>query len=135
MFMDKSDLVTVTEAAKAMGKTVANIRYYITYNRVGKYKPNGKRLENKAKNGELRVSLSELRGFLHLVDKGLQNHHHAGLNAELGFYYLPEYKRTKHIHRLHPYLGKFIPQLVEYFLDSHTDDFKKNTVHVKMIQR
>jgi len=29
---------------------------------------------------------------------------------------LPEYKRTKHVHRLHPYLGKFIPQLVEIFL-------------------
>jgi len=29
---------------------------------------------------------------------------------------LPEYQRTKHVHRLHPYLGKFVPQLVEIFL-------------------
>lgn len=29
---------------------------------------------------------------------------------------LPEKIRTKHVHRLHPYLGKFIPQLVEIFL-------------------
>ena len=29
---------------------------------------------------------------------------------------LPEFQRTKHVHRLHPYLGKFIPQLVEIFL-------------------
>lgn len=29
---------------------------------------------------------------------------------------LPEKVRTKHVHRLHPYLGKFIPQLVEIFL-------------------
>lgn len=29
---------------------------------------------------------------------------------------LPERIRTKHVHRLHPYLGKFIPQLVEIFL-------------------
>jgi len=29
---------------------------------------------------------------------------------------LPERLRTKHVHRLHPYLGKFIPQLVEVFL-------------------
>lgn len=29
---------------------------------------------------------------------------------------LPEAERTKHVHRLHPYLGKFIPQLVEVFL-------------------
>jgi hypothetical protein len=29
---------------------------------------------------------------------------------------LPQYERTKHVHSLHPYLGKFIPQLVEVFL-------------------
>jgi hypothetical protein len=29
---------------------------------------------------------------------------------------LPEMQRTKHVHRLHPYLGKFIPQLAEIFL-------------------
>jgi hypothetical protein len=29
---------------------------------------------------------------------------------------LPENLRTKHVHRLHPYLGKYIPQLVEIFL-------------------
>ncbi len=29
---------------------------------------------------------------------------------------LPEKYRTKHVHRLHPYMGKFIPQLVEIFL-------------------
>jgi hypothetical protein len=29
-----------------------------------------------------------------------------------------EFERTKHVHRLHPYLGKFIPQLVEVFLKS-----------------
>jgi DNA methylase len=32
---------------------------------------------------------------------------------------LPERERTKHVHRLHPYLGKFVPQLVERFLDRH----------------
>jgi hypothetical protein len=29
---------------------------------------------------------------------------------------LPQVERTKHVHSLHPYLGKFIPQLVETFL-------------------
>jgi DNA modification methylase len=29
---------------------------------------------------------------------------------------LPEHVRTKHVHRLHPYHGKFIPQLVEVLL-------------------
>jgi hypothetical protein len=32
---------------------------------------------------------------------------------------LPERERTKHVHRLHPYLGKFIPQLVEELLSRH----------------
>jgi hypothetical protein len=32
---------------------------------------------------------------------------------------LPERVRTKHVHRLHPYLGKFIPQLVEALLERH----------------
>ena len=35
---------------------------------------------------------------------------------------LPERVRTKHVHRLHPYLGKFIPQLIEIFLRKY---FKK----------
>jgi hypothetical protein len=33
---------------------------------------------------------------------------------------LPERVRTKHMHRLHPYLGKFIPQLVEIFLRKYS---------------
>lgn len=29
---------------------------------------------------------------------------------------LPQSERTKHVHGLHPYLGKYIPQIVEVFL-------------------
>ena len=32
---------------------------------------------------------------------------------------LPQRERTKHVHRLHPYLGKYVPQLVEIFLDRY----------------
>jgi DNA methylase len=32
---------------------------------------------------------------------------------------LPERERTKHVHRLHPYLGKFVPQLVEAMLERY----------------
>jgi DNA modification methylase len=32
---------------------------------------------------------------------------------------LPERERTKHVHRLHPYLGKYIPQLVEELFRRH----------------
>jgi hypothetical protein len=32
---------------------------------------------------------------------------------------LPQHLRTRHVHALHPYLGKFVPQLVETFLQRH----------------
>ena len=38
---------------------------------------------------------------------------------------LPERERTKHVHRLHPYLGKYVPQLVEIFLERY---FTKESV-------
>jgi hypothetical protein len=46
---------------------------------------------------------------------------YAGLDLELSWSErdLPERERTKHVHRLHPYLGKFIPQLVEALLERH----------------
>lgn len=47
------------------------------------------------------------------------------LNWGLSFEHLREADTTKHVHRLHPYKGKFIPQLVEYFLDTHLNTFKK----------
>ncbi len=44
------------------------------------------------------------------------------LGNDLTFLSVKESERTKHVHRLHPYLGKFIPQLVEVFLRKY---FKK----------
>ncbi len=43
---------------------------------------------------------------------------YAGIDLELSWSEeaLPQSERTKHVHGLHPYLGKFIPQLVEVFL-------------------
>ena len=118
------ELVTLDEAARAVGKTAHNIRDYIQRGRIVKYNSGGKRI-TRAQNGELRVSLYELRAFLSLVAQGNEKHHHAGLHPELGFYTLAERERTKHVHRLHPYLGKFIPQLVEWFLARY---FKEDDV-------
>lgn len=39
--------------------------------------------------------------------------------VDLSFVNVREYERTRHVHRLHPYLGKFIPQLVEVFLKNY----------------
>jgi hypothetical protein len=46
---------------------------------------------------------------------------YADLDADLSWSErdLPERERTKHVHRLHPYLGKFIPQLVEELFRRH----------------
>jgi DNA modification methylase len=41
------------------------------------------------------------------------------LGNDLTFIGIREFERTKHVHRLHPYLGKFIPQLVEVFLKKY----------------
>ena len=39
--------------------------------------------------------------------------------VDLSFNHIRESDRTKHVHRLMPYKGKFIPQLAEYCLTSH----------------
>ena len=46
---------------------------------------------------------------------------YSGLDADLSWSErdLPERVRTKHVHRLHPYLGKYIPQLVEELFRRH----------------
>lgn len=43
----------------------------------------------------------------------------AVLGDDLTFIGVREFERTKHVHRLHSYLGKFIPQLVEVFLKKY----------------
>jgi DNA methylase len=52
---------------------------------------------------------------------GTQAQIYAGLDLDLSWSErdLPERERTKHVHRLHPYLGKYIPQLVEELLRRH----------------
>ncbi len=46
---------------------------------------------------------------------------YAGLDLDLSWSEreMPERQRTKHVHRLHPYLGKYIPQLVEALFRRH----------------
>lgn len=45
-----------------------------------------------------------------------QNTKLSNLNLNWSESELPQKKRTRHVHGLHPYLGKYIPQLVEIFL-------------------
>jgi DNA modification methylase len=99
--------------------TISNISYLIQYGRINRYN-NG---------GATMIDQEELKSY---YDKNEIHQQHRngygdkGLNWNLSFTEFKESERTKHVHRLHPYKGKFIPQLVEYFLDNHTDQFKKN---------
>jgi hypothetical protein len=119
-------LLTIKEASvwatNHLGKNItpSNISYLIQYGRV-------KRIE---KDGAVFVSLAELNDYYQLY-KGAREIAYKeklgeDLNWALSFDQYKEKETTKHVHRLHPYKGKFIPQLVEYFLDAHTDSFKKN---------
>ncbi|MBT7470155.1 MAG: site-specific DNA-methyltransferase, partial [Candidatus Cloacimonetes bacterium] len=98
--------------------TTANISYLIQYGKVKKYIYNQSTAINKMElinyynsfNGQRESNWREKLGD--------------DLNWALSFDNLAERDTTKHIHRIHPYKGKFIPQLVEYFLDNHTDNFK-----------
>jgi DNA modification methylase len=91
--------------------TISNISYLIQYGRIKKY----------GNNGNILINLEELKNYYDSFTKERK-----WQNWHLSFSQYTESERTKHVHRLHPYKGKFIPQLVEYFLDSHTDEFKKD---------
>jgi DNA modification methylase len=58
--------------------------------------------------------VSQKQKFSDWQEKNIQN-----FSIDLSFAEVPESERTKHVHRLHPYLGKFIPQLVEVFLKKY----------------
>jgi len=97
--------------------TVSNISYLLQYGRIKKYGSQSNPL----------VDLDELVAYYEAANhKEIQWKEKLGddLNWHLSFTEYTESERTKHVHRLHPYKGKFIPQLVEYFLDDHTDEFK-----------
>ncbi len=97
--------------------TVSNISYLLQYGRIKNYGSNGNPL----------INIEELKQYYDSYDKKEKWKDILGddLDWHLSFEEYKESERTKHVHRLHPYKGKFIPQLVEYFLDSHTDEFKK----------
>ena len=116
-----------TWASSYLGRqvTTSNISYLIQYGKIRKYDERGNL--KRGSNGATKVSLSELKRYYdsNIRERSWKEHLGEDINWHLSFEKLRESERTKHVHRLHPYKGKFIPQLVEYFLDSHTDDSKK----------
>lgn len=118
-------LLTLKEArdwaSSFLGRNISesNISYLIQYGKIKKY----------GENGSTQINVNDLKLYYQLSNgkmeaewkKKLGN----DLNWNLSFDQLREKDTTKHVHRLHPYKGKFIPQLVEYFIDDHIDDFKQ----------
>lgn len=121
------DLLSIKQASewatKHLGKTVtsSNISYLIQYGRISKIGDNGNVVISK---NELRQYYESYNGHRQISWKEQLGEE---LNWALSFDQYKEAETTKHVHRLHPYKGKFIPQLVEYFLDNHTDNFKNQT--------
>ncbi len=122
---EPGDFLTFKEASEWASEhlqkkvTASNISYLVNYGRIHKY----------GENGDTFVSRNELTEYYKSFNGKREIHYKnklgEDLNWALSFDQYKEAETTKHVHRLHPYKGKFIPQLVEYFLDDHTDDFKK----------
>jgi len=120
---DDGKMLSVIDASKWASKylkrkvTVSNISYLVQYGRIRKHGSNGNPL----------VNINELKNYYdsNNAEKIWSKRLDQDINWHLSFVEYRESERTKHVHRLHPYKGKFIPQLVEYFLDSHIDEYKK----------
>jgi hypothetical protein len=114
------DFLTLEDAAALVGKTPSNISYLIQYNRLRRYNDRGE-VVKRAQSGGLRVSRNELLDYVENWDRRVRSRMKALRigDTSLAFLEVPERERTKHVHRLHPYLGKFIPQLVGYFLSRY----------------
>lgn len=123
------ELLSIKEASEwatqHIGKTVtpSNITYLINYGRILKAGEKGATL----------IPVQELISYYENYQREAVYKKKLGndLNWDLSFDQYKESETTKHVHRLHPYKGKFIPQLVEYFLDGHTDNFKQEVFFKK----
>lgn len=125
------ELLTIKEASEWATQhtnknvTTSNISYLIQYGRIKKI----------GSNGSTQVSKQDLLNYYAAYNEDREvswkDQLGSDLNWALSFDQYKEAETTKHVHRLHPYKGKFIPQLVEYFLDSKTDTFKTETYFSK----
>ena len=113
-------LVSVQEASswasEYIGRTVTptNITYLVQYGKIHKYPDETRKV--KVNKEELQEYYDE---FVIRKQDSWKNKLGKDLDWGLSFDHLREVDTTKHVHRLHPYKGKFIPQLVEYFLDEN----------------
>lgn len=108
--LQSSDLISVDQASKLTGLPEDKIIEYASRGRIRKLDSLGHRL--RSPRTPFFVSKRELQRFLYLVEKDKKRYHRDGVEEELGFYDVPEWERTKHVHRLHPYLESSFPNLL-----------------------
>ena len=109
-----TELFTIKEASEWATQytkktvTTSNISYLIQYGRIRKI----------GDNGATRVTKQDLINYYQSYNGSREVNYKdrlgQDLNWALSFDQYKEAETTKHVHRLHPYKGKFIPQLVEY---------------------
>lgn len=127
----RNELLTIKQASDWISiqfkknVTPSNISYLVNYGRIKKFADNGNTLVSK---DELVKYYDSYYGNRQLDWKEKLGD---DIDWHLSFEQFKEAETTKHVHRLHPYKGKFIPQLVEYFLDDHIDEFKKEVYFKK----
>src|SRR3989344_3014162 len=108
-------LISIREASELASKlldreiSTSNISYLIQYGKVRKFNDNGSTLIDIDDLKKYYISFKGIRELSWKKKLG------GDLNWALSFDYLREKDTTKHVHRLPPYKGKFIPQLVGYF--------------------
>lgn len=115
--LETNDFLDIKEASiwatEYLGKTVtpSNISYLINYGRIAKV----------GENGIVQIAKDDLvnyyAGYKNSREFTWKDRLGEDLNWTLSFDQYSESETTKHVHRLHPYKGRFIPQLVEYFRD------------------
>lgn len=129
--IETKELLSIKEASEwatlHTGKTVttSNISYLIQYGRIKKNS------DNSATPVALQDLINYYKSYNAQRENSWKDQLGEDLNWALSFDQYKEAETTKHVHRLHPYKGKFIPQLVEYFLDNHVDNFKNKSYFQK----
>ena len=99
--------------------TISNINYLIQYGRIDKVDtPKGPAVAQQQ-------LVAYYQSYNQTREARWKKKLGEDINWALSFDNYSEAQTTKHVHRLHPYKGKYIPQLVEYFLDDHLDSFKR----------